>query len=52
MIVSNVSWRWIFFVNVPIGIVALFPPGGGSPTTNHASPTASTCWGSSCSPLA
>ena len=22
-IVSNVSWRWIFFVNVPIGIVAL-----------------------------
>ena len=22
-IVSNVSWRWIFYVNVPIGIVAL-----------------------------
>ena len=22
-IVTNVSWRWIFFVNVPIGIVAL-----------------------------
>ena len=22
-IVSNMSWRWIFFVNVPIGIVAL-----------------------------
>ena len=22
-IVSNISWRWIFFVNVPIGIVAL-----------------------------
>ncbi|HXX91216.1 MAG TPA: MDR family MFS transporter [Acidimicrobiales bacterium] len=23
LIISNVSWRWIFFVNVPIGIVAL-----------------------------
>jgi len=23
LIVSNASWRWIFFVNVPIGIVAL-----------------------------
>lgn len=23
-IVTNISWRWIFFVNVPIGIVALF----------------------------
>jgi EmrB/QacA subfamily drug resistance transporter len=24
LIVSNTSWRWIFFVNVPIGIVAFF----------------------------
>ena len=24
IIISNFSWRWIFFVNVPIGIVALF----------------------------
>ncbi len=24
IIVSNTSWRWIFFVNVPIGIVALW----------------------------
>ncbi len=24
LIISNFSWRWIFFVNVPIGIVALF----------------------------
>ena len=24
LIVSNFSWRWIFFINVPIGIVALF----------------------------
>ncbi len=23
-IVTNISWRWIFFVNVPIGIVALY----------------------------
>jgi EmrB/QacA subfamily drug resistance transporter len=23
LIVDNVSWRWIFFVNVPVGIVAL-----------------------------
>ena len=23
LIISNVSWRWIFFVNVPIGIVTL-----------------------------
>jgi EmrB/QacA subfamily drug resistance transporter len=23
IIITNVSWRWIFFVNVPIGIVAL-----------------------------
>jgi EmrB/QacA subfamily drug resistance transporter len=23
IIISNVSWRWIFFVNVPVGIVAL-----------------------------
>ena len=23
-LVADVSWRWIFFINVPIGIVALF----------------------------
>ena len=23
LIVDNMSWRWIFFVNVPIGAVAL-----------------------------
>jgi EmrB/QacA subfamily drug resistance transporter len=23
LIITNVSWRWIFFVNVPVGIVAL-----------------------------
>src|SRR3954453_6574597 len=23
LIVDNVSWRWIFFVNVPVGVVAL-----------------------------
>jgi len=23
LIISNVSWRWIFFVNLPIGIIAL-----------------------------
>ncbi|MGH9092282.1 MAG: DHA2 family efflux MFS transporter permease subunit, partial [Acidimicrobiales bacterium] len=34
LIVDNVTWRWIFYVNVPIGIVALvlsmrFLPAGG-----------------------
>jgi EmrB/QacA subfamily drug resistance transporter len=24
LIVDNASWRWIFFVNVPVGIIALF----------------------------
>ena len=36
-IVSNVSWRWIFFVNVPIGIVALHP-GGALPGDDAAGP--------------
>ncbi len=23
LILDNVSWRWIFFVNVPIGVIAV-----------------------------
>ena len=33
VIVSNFSWRWIFFVNVPIGIVALILAFRFLPTT-------------------
>jgi len=33
IIVSNFSWRWIFFVNVPIGIVALILSFRFLPTT-------------------
>ena len=33
IIVSNFSWRWIFFVNVPIGIVALLLSFRFLPTT-------------------
>ena len=28
MIVEHVSWRWIFYVNLPIGLVALVVIGG------------------------
>ena len=35
LIVSNVSWRWIFFVNVPIGIVALVLAFRFLPTTER-----------------
>jgi EmrB/QacA subfamily drug resistance transporter len=34
LIVSNFSWRWIFFINVPIGIAALFLAVRFLPTTH------------------
>ena len=38
LILDNASWRWIFYVNVPIGMIAVFaalrvlPRGSASPT--------------------
>ena len=47
IIVSNFSWRWIFFVNVPIGIVALLLSFRFLPTTpsdrSHRLDTAGFC---------
>ena len=44
--VDNLSWRWIFYINVPIGVIAFvviaarLHPAPGTPTTR------STIWGS------
>ena len=35
-ITDNYSWRWIFFINIPIGILALFSAAGSS-TIRHRS---------------
>ncbi len=41
IITDNLSWRWIFFVNVPIGILAIILVKKLIPTSSHAPVTAS-----------
>ena len=48
-LVDNASWRWIFFINVPIGAAALFVRGASSPATSRSPPSAWT--GSACPAL-
>jgi EmrB/QacA subfamily drug resistance transporter len=43
-LVDDVSWRWIFLINVPIGIVAI-----ALAVTRRSPPTGSTGWGWRCS---
>jgi DHA2 family multidrug resistance protein len=31
-ITDNYSWRWIFYINIPVGILALFSPSAWSRT--------------------
>jgi EmrB/QacA subfamily drug resistance transporter len=53
LIVSNYSWRWIFYINVPIGIVTLILSSRWLPQfdTEERFTTRSTPWGSvSCPP--
>src|SRR2546421_13103390 len=35
LILDNASWRWIFFVNVPIGVVAIFAALRGLPRSER-----------------
>src|SRR5205807_1408587 len=37
VIVESVSWRWIFYVNLPVGIVALLVLSATLPASTHAS---------------
>ena len=48
-LVDDVSWRWIFFINMPIGIAALSPRCGSSRRTRRSPRSASTCSGWRCS---
>ena len=35
LLVDNASWRWIFYINLPLGIVALLVTGAFLPTTQR-----------------
>ena len=51
-LVDDVSWRWIFFINVPIGIVAFIAASSCSTATSRSRPTGSTGSAWRCSPPA
>ena len=40
--VDNLSWRWIFYVNLPLGAAAFVVIGGGPPRAEHGAARAST----------
>ena len=43
LILDNASWRWIFFVNVPIGVIAVIAGAADpAPRRGAPAPTAST----------
>ena len=50
VIVEQLSWRWIFYVNLPIGIVALVVISATLPATAGARARRSTMSGRGCSP--
>ena len=35
LIVDNASWRWVFYINLPVGLVALALTGAFLPATQH-----------------
>ncbi len=43
LIVDNASWRWIFYVNLPIGVIAFLASLRRFRASNGRRPTASTC---------
>ena len=47
LILDNASWRWIFYVNVPIGAIAVVAALRYLPGSSRTRPTSSTCAGSS-----
>jgi MFS family permease len=49
VILDGLSWRWIFFVNVPVCTIALLLAWRGMPDSESAANSGSMCSGSRCS---
>ena len=45
LILDNASWRWIFYVNVPIGVIAVIAALRILPRSKPGAPSASTSAG-------
>ena len=50
LIITHLSWHWIFWVNVPFAVAGLLWAWRACPRTGAARLSASMCWDSCCSP--